>query len=211
MFSRYSQLLLLKELKSTFYNPITVLITSNGVNVGTGSIPAFTHGTKNITTLRTTLTSTGESVDGPKLNLKKKSLPLKIQLDTKVKVKIGGMKTKKIRIRVNCRGIKATLPAGKTATTADAKCKMDIRIKIWKWTVWSDRIFKGDYFIFFLSILWFCPSSDLIWFNFFGGLCINQVEKAYYIFDLAASSDLICSIFIFWLYMYKLSREGLIN
>lgn len=122
-----------------YYNPITVLITSNGVNIGAGSIPAFTHGTKNTTTLTSVLTSTSQSVDGSSLNLKnKKSLPLKMQLDTKVKVKIGGMKTKKVGIRVTCSGLKASVPAGKSptvASTADAKCKVDLRIKIWKWTV----------------------------------------------------------------------------
>lgn len=74
-----------------------------------------------------------------KSNLKNKnSLPLKIQLDTKVKVKIGGMKTKKVGVRVKCDGIKATVPTGKTATaatTSKVKCKVDLRFKIWRWTI----------------------------------------------------------------------------
>lgn len=68
----------------------------------------------------------------------KNGLPLKIKLDTKVKVKAGGwLKTPKIGIRVSCDGIRATPPAGKTAatvSTSKAKCKVDVRIKIWKWT-----------------------------------------------------------------------------
>lgn len=114
-----------------------MIITSNGVNLGDGEFPAFSHGGKNTTVLRATLTSGGESVDGTVLK-GKKSLPLRIQLDTKVKVKISGMKSKKVGIRVNCSGIKANLPTGKSPTvaaTANAKCKVDLRIKIWKWTV----------------------------------------------------------------------------
>ncbi|CAK9179964.1 unnamed protein product [Ilex paraguariensis] len=122
------------------YDPITVSITSDGVDIGDGSFPGFVHGKKNTTTLRTVITSAGQSLDSTAVNsLKnKKSLPLKIKLDTKVKVKIGSLKTTKVGIRVSCDGIKTALPTGKsatTATTSDAKCKVDLRIKIWKWTV----------------------------------------------------------------------------
>ncbi|WOG99152.1 hypothetical protein DCAR_0518500 [Daucus carota subsp. sativus] len=124
--------------KITFiYNPINILVTSNGVNLGAGEFPAFTHGGKNTTVLKTKLISAGESVDGAALK-NKKLLPLHIELDTKVKVKIGSMKSKKVGIRVKCSGIKASLPTGKSPTvaaTANAKCDVDLRIKIWKWTV----------------------------------------------------------------------------
>lgn len=116
---------------------------SNDVSVGTGLIPAFVHGTKNSTILKTQIASSGQDLDSSSVStlrsdLKNKNgLPLKIQLDTKVRVKIGGMKTKKVGIRVSCDGIKATAPTGKSpavASTTDAKCKVDVRIKIWKWT-----------------------------------------------------------------------------
>ena len=131
-----------KKLKF-FYDPIGVSITASGVPLGDGSIPAFVHFTKNTTTLRTIISSTGESVDSTQISIlksdlkNKKSLPLKIQLDTKVRVKIGGFKTKKVRVRVRCDGVNAAVPTGKTpstASTANAKCKVDLRIKIWKWT-----------------------------------------------------------------------------
>lgn len=125
-----------------FYDPVSVSFNSKDVDVGDGLIPAFTMGKKNTTMLRTTVSTTGQTVDDNsalKSDLKsKKSLPLKIQLDTKVKAKIGSFKTKKVPIRVTCEGIKAAAPTGKTATTAttsDAKCKVDLRIKIWKWTI----------------------------------------------------------------------------
>ncbi|KAM7515392.1 hypothetical protein LguiA_004975 [Lonicera macranthoides] len=68
----------------------------------------------------------------------KKSMPLNISLDTKVKVKMETLKTKKVRVRATCGGIKTNVPTrnlATTATTSDAKCKVDLRIKIWKWTV----------------------------------------------------------------------------
>ncbi|XP_076953378.1 NDR1/HIN1-like protein 6 [Bidens hawaiensis] len=124
------------------YDPVTVSFDSNGVDVGDGTIPAFTTAKKNTTALRTVVSVTGQSVDDSselKSDLKsKKSVPLKIQLDTKVKAKVGGFKSKKVPIRVTCDGMKAAAPAGKSAATvrtADAECKVDLRIKIWKWTV----------------------------------------------------------------------------
>ncbi|XP_071731936.1 NDR1/HIN1-like protein 13 [Rutidosis leptorrhynchoides] len=129
--------------KITFdYDPVSVSFNSNGVDVGDGKITAFTMPKKNTTMLRTVTSVNGVSVDDNsqlKSDLKsKKSLQLKIQLDTKVKVKIGSIKTKRLPIRVTCDGIRAPLPTGKTATMAtvsDAKCKVDLRIKIWKWTI----------------------------------------------------------------------------
>ncbi|KAK3018681.1 hypothetical protein RJ639_003112 [Escallonia herrerae] len=126
-----------------FYDPVAVSVYSDGVDLGDGSLPSFTHGKKNTTTLRTTVQTTSQSVDSTtatalRSDLKNKSnLPLKIRLDTKVKVKVGGLKTKKVKVRIVCGGIKAAVPTGKAAakaTTADAKCKVDLRIKIWKWT-----------------------------------------------------------------------------
>lgn len=125
-----------------YFDSVSVSIDSKGVDVGDGSIPAFVMPKKNTTRLRTTVSTSGQIVDdnsGLKSDVKnKKSLPLTIQLDTKVKVKIGSLKTKKVPIRVVCKGITATPPTGKsptTASTSNVKCKVDLRIKIWKWTI----------------------------------------------------------------------------
>ncbi|KAK1434210.1 hypothetical protein QVD17_11129 [Tagetes erecta] len=125
-----------------YYDPVSVTFNSNGIDVGDGTIAAFTMNKKNTTALKAVVSTIGKSVDDNselKSDLKnKKSLELKIELDTKVKAKIGSFKTKKLPIRVKCDGIKAVAPTGKTATTATtsgAKCKVDLRIKIWKWTV----------------------------------------------------------------------------
>ncbi|XP_022777220.1 NDR1/HIN1-like protein 13 [Durio zibethinus] len=124
------------------YDPITIsLITNDGIDIGDGSLGSFVHGTKNTTLLKAAITSNQELDDtsAGKLKTALKSnngLPLKINLDTKVKAKMGALKTPKLRTRVVCEGIKATVPTGKSATpasTSDAKCKVDLRLKIWKW------------------------------------------------------------------------------
>ncbi|KAE8696396.1 Kinase superfamily protein isoform 1 [Hibiscus syriacus] len=125
------------------YDPIAVSPTMNdGIEIGDGSFRSFVHGTKNTTHLKAAITSSGsqELDDGSAGKLKaglksKKGLPLKMKLDTKVKAKMGALKTPKVGIRVVCEGIKATAPEGKSATiasTSNAKCKVDLRIKIWK-------------------------------------------------------------------------------
>ncbi|XP_073054023.1 NDR1/HIN1-like protein 13 [Primulina eburnea] len=131
--------------KITFlYDPIAVEILSGDISIGSGSFPAFIHGTQNTTTLRALVSSSaapipdGIDVSTLKSSLKNKNLALKIQLDSKVKVKIGKLKTKKLKIRVVCDGIKVAPPTGNStaaATTSKVKCKVDPRVKIIKWTV----------------------------------------------------------------------------
>ncbi|XWS18865.1 hypothetical protein CRYUN_Cryun32bG0081700 [Craigia yunnanensis] len=126
------------------YDPITIsLFTNDDIDIGDGSFGSFVHGTKNTTLLKAAITSSNQELDDTsagKLKTALKSengLPLKIKLDTKVKAKMGALKTPKLGIRVICEGIKVTVPKGKSATTAstsNAKCKVDLRIKIWKWT-----------------------------------------------------------------------------
>lgn len=126
-----------------FYDPINISFSSDDVDIGSGSLPALTHGTKNVTTLKTVVSNSGQNLDDSAVSAlrsklkNKKTLPLEIQLDTKVKVKVGSLKTKKVGIRVKCNGIKITVPTGKSptkATTSDVKCNVDLRVKIWKWT-----------------------------------------------------------------------------
>ncbi|KAF5776867.1 putative Late embryogenesis abundant protein, LEA_2 subgroup [Helianthus annuus] len=129
--------------KITFgFDSVSVAIDSNGVDVGHGLIPAFVMPKKNVTRLRTVVAANGRSVEdssGLKSDLKsKKSVPVVIRLDTKVKVKVGSLKTKKVPIRVVCKGVRVTPPVGKAVTTAssdDVECEVDVRIKIWKWTI----------------------------------------------------------------------------
>ncbi|XP_050220513.1 NDR1/HIN1-like protein 13 [Mercurialis annua] len=129
-----------------FYDPFTISsFSSDGdVFLGNGTLPAHNLSKKNQTSFRNVIVSGSNDLDADSVNalrsdLKKKNgaVTLKIQLDTKVKVKMGGLKTKKVGIRVTCDGIKGTLPKGKSPTvavTSGSKCKVDLRIKIWKWT-----------------------------------------------------------------------------
>ncbi|KAK7271969.1 hypothetical protein RJT34_28280 [Clitoria ternatea] len=126
------------------YDPTSVSIFSGDIDVGDGTVPAFLHGKKNTTLLRASITGKGMALasdDASRLksSMKRKSgLALKVKLDTKVKAKMGSLKTPKVGIRVVCDGIRVTLPAGKkpaTASTSNAKCEVDVKFKIWKWNV----------------------------------------------------------------------------
>ncbi|GAV90574.1 LEA_2 domain-containing protein [Cephalotus follicularis] len=127
------------------YNPFSVsLYTVDGIAIGEGSFPSFVQDTKNTTLLRTAITSNNQQDDDAstselKTDLNSKSgIAVKIQMDTKVKVQMGALKTPNVGLRVTCERIRLTVPTGKTATTAstsNAKCKIDVRIKIWKWTL----------------------------------------------------------------------------
>uniref|UniRef100_A0A5B6YUD3 Late embryogenesis abundant protein LEA-2 subgroup domain-containing protein n=1 Tax=Davidia involucrata TaxID=16924 RepID=A0A5B6YUD3_DAVIN len=126
-----------------FYDPITITSMSNQVTIANGSFPFFTSNPNNSTLIRSSLSTSSQVLDADSVtslrsDLKKKTgLPLKVVLDTKVIVKMDGLKSKKVGIRVTCDGIHGQTPKGKSpsiASTSDATCKVDLRIKIWKWT-----------------------------------------------------------------------------
>ncbi|GER45025.1 late embryogenesis abundant protein [Striga asiatica] len=125
------------------YEQISVRVLSGEVDIADGAFPAFTHGKKNVTTLRTVISSSntpiGADTDTSRLrsSVRSRNLPIKIELDTKVIAKIGNIKTKKLEIRVSCDGFRVSIPNGRTASVAtisDVKCKVDPRIKIIRWT-----------------------------------------------------------------------------
>ncbi|KAK4765623.1 hypothetical protein SAY86_026713 [Trapa natans] len=129
------------------YSPVSirVIATDSEINVGEGTIPPFAQGKRNTTVLRSTIKGNSQPLDSNSLlKLKsatkaKSSVKLKVKIDTKVKVKAGSLKTPRIGIRVTCDGITATIPASggpaTVASTANGNCKVDTRIKIWKWTI----------------------------------------------------------------------------
>ncbi|KAI9118046.1 hypothetical protein K1719_010378 [Acacia pycnantha] len=125
-----------------FYGPFSVTAFSDNVPIGNGSLPAFTSNQNNQTSLRAVL-SDAQDLDTDALtslrsNLKKKKgFPVMIQMDTKVKLKMEWLKSKKVGIRVECDGIRGMVPSGKTpsvASVTDSECKVDLRIKIWKFS-----------------------------------------------------------------------------
>ncbi|GMI97934.1 EMBRYO DEFECTIVE 3135 [Hibiscus trionum] len=127
------------------YDPFVVsCVTSNGdVLIGNGTLPAFVSDSKDESTFRGVAVASLMDLDAETVNdlrpeLKKSNgVLLKVEMDTKVTAKMFGLKSKKVWIRVTCDGIKGTIPKGKSpavANVAGTKCKVDLRIKIWKWT-----------------------------------------------------------------------------
>ncbi|MED6159534.1 hypothetical protein PIB30_043105 [Stylosanthes scabra] len=125
-----------------FYDPFTVTALSDSVFIGNGSLTAFESDKNNQTSLRAVV-SGSQDLDTESLSTmrsalkKKKGFPVVIQMDTKVKMRMEWLKSKKVGIRVTCDGIRGTLPAGKTpavASVMDSECKVDLRIKIWKFS-----------------------------------------------------------------------------
>lgn len=126
------------------YTPSSITVLTNGVDIGEGTFPAFVHRTRNTTVLRSTIASKSQTLEGDEVDKLKSALktkngvPLTVRLDTKVRLKVGSVKTPRIGIRVTCYGIRVTVPAkGKpaVASTGKAKCKVETRIKIWRWTL----------------------------------------------------------------------------
>ncbi|RRT31865.1 hypothetical protein B296_00055054 [Ensete ventricosum] len=123
------------------YDDVAISASSGGVTIGEGTIPGFLQGTDNTTVLKTTVSSSGRSLDPTEASdlRKRKRYPLEIELDTKAGVKIGGFKSKRLGIRASCDGIEAMVAKGNATaaatTTGSAKCKVKLRIKIWNWTI----------------------------------------------------------------------------
>ncbi|KAE8689095.1 hypothetical protein F3Y22_tig00110944pilonHSYRG00144 [Hibiscus syriacus] len=128
------------------YDPSVVsCVTSNGdVLIGNGTLPAFVSDSRDESTFRGVAVAASMDLDAETVNdlrpeLKQGSgVLLKVEIDTKVTAKVGGLKSKKVGIRITCDGVKGAVPKGKSpavANVAGAKCKVDLRIKIWKWTL----------------------------------------------------------------------------
>lgn len=134
------------------YDPIAVDVAAAGVDAGSATVPGFTHVEGNTTVVKGTVVSDptrsldSDSVAALRADLGKKSgFPVSVEINTHVKVQMGKLKTQKVGIRVTCNGIRGFLPpkpaknatakaAAAPATTTGAKCKVDLRIKIWKFT-----------------------------------------------------------------------------
>ncbi|XP_028807029.1 NDR1/HIN1-like protein 13 [Neltuma alba] len=125
-----------------FYEPFTVTAFYNSVPIGNGSIPAFTSDKNNQSSLRAVLSDSRDldtdSLTSLRSGLKMASgFPVVIQMDTKVEMKMEWLKSKRVGIRVTCDGINGKVPARKTpsvASVTDSECKVDLRIKIWKFS-----------------------------------------------------------------------------
>ncbi|CAM8955604.1 unnamed protein product [Rhodiola kirilowii] len=127
---------------SFLYSDFHISVLSNsGVLIANGSAPGFLSAPKDAESMKLELKNSAdldvESAKGLNSDLKKKSLAMKVKAETRARVKIGKMKTMKVIIRVTCEGISGTAPTGKTTTvasTAGAKCSVDFRFRIWRFT-----------------------------------------------------------------------------
>ncbi|PIN13225.1 hypothetical protein CDL12_14141 [Handroanthus impetiginosus] len=128
-----------------FYDPISITVQSSSVNLANGSFLNFTSSPNSIFVIHTAMGMNSQVLDSDSVaslnsDLKRKNgLPMNIVMDTMVGVKMEKLKMKKVGIRVKCDGIHGTVPKGKSvipavANTSKAKCKVDLRIKILKWT-----------------------------------------------------------------------------
>ncbi|CAJ2663631.1 unnamed protein product [Trifolium pratense] len=110
--------------KITFsYQPISISLLAGGLDIGDGVIPSFDHGTKNTTMLKASV---------ERKSIKRKSLELKMKMETKVEAKMWVFKTPRVGISVLCDGIDVS---GEKVTAAGEKCEVDVRFKVWKWTL----------------------------------------------------------------------------
>ncbi|XP_006340415.1 uncharacterized protein [Solanum tuberosum] len=126
------------------YDPIAFKAEStNQIELANGDFPRFTSAPNNVTIIHSTLSMVSQvldvdSISSLKSDMKRKSgMPMRILLDTKVVVKMDKLKTNKVGIRVTCDGINGPIPKGKNPSVASittAKCKVDLRIKILRWT-----------------------------------------------------------------------------
>ncbi|GAB2216343.1 hypothetical protein Droror1_Dr00024115 [Drosera rotundifolia] len=137
------------KLITFFYDPVTVSVSTEGaVDLGNSTVPGFVSVPGNVTVLAASVDSDPakgqdpESVSQLKADLGKNGFPVDVGLGTQVRVRIGRMRSKSVGIRVSCVGIRGFVPspAKKNGTaaageTAQGKCKVDLRLKIWKFTL----------------------------------------------------------------------------
>lgn len=133
--------------KITFlYDPMSIsVLSSNSVNLSAGSFSNFTNSPDSVSIIHAAMVQNSQVLDADSVNSlqsdlrRRRGLPMEIVMDTMLGVKLENLKMKKIGIRVKCEGIHGSVPRGKNvkpavANTSTAKCKVDLRIKILKWT-----------------------------------------------------------------------------
>ncbi|KAG5021306.1 hypothetical protein AAZX31_07G008700 [Glycine max] len=127
------------------YDPTSVSLLYGDTAVASTTIPSFLHRQRNTTVLQAYVTSTEEVVDSDaamelKRSMKRKSqlVALKVELETKVEAQMGVFQTPRVGIKVLCDGVAVSLPDDEKPATASAEntaCQVDVRFKVWKWTV----------------------------------------------------------------------------
>ncbi|KAK8935972.1 hypothetical protein KSP39_PZI013671 [Platanthera zijinensis] len=117
------------------YDQISISISSNGAAIGEGSLPGFVHGAKSAAVMSSTASTSAD--------LRKSGIPLEIDMETKVGIKLGKVSTKRVGFKIYCDGIEIASPrdnnkkkpAPAPAAALDSTCKVKLRMQIWKWTI----------------------------------------------------------------------------
>ncbi|XP_074576061.1 NDR1/HIN1-like protein 13 [Curcuma longa] len=128
---------------SYLYDPISISVVSGGADIGDGSFPAFSQDAGSVTRLSAAASSSsaGQVLDSATASELRRSsvggVPVGVEMETKAGVKIGGLKTKRIGMKVRCEGLSVAFPKGKkpAAASSGGDCAVKVRIKIWKWSI----------------------------------------------------------------------------
>lgn len=124
-----------------YYNPITINLYSSQVLIANGTFSNFTSSPGDVTIIHSTLALTSEVLDADSVTSlrsdlrRKNGLPMSIEMETKMKVKVEKLTSKKVGIKIVCDGVHGLAPKGNSTAVAsinNAKCKVDLQIKIWK-------------------------------------------------------------------------------
>ncbi|KAL0680886.1 hypothetical protein Bca4012_047733 [Brassica carinata] len=123
------------------YDPFAVTVKSakSGQTVANGTVPAFFSDNKNKTSFRGVIAASApareldpEEARRLKSDLARARVGFEIVMRTKVKLRMGKVKSEGVEIRVTCQGFEGTVPKGKTPTVATSKrtkCKSDLSVK----------------------------------------------------------------------------------
>jgi hypothetical protein len=126
---------------SFYYDVFSVKVSSGNVDLADGSVPGFFHGTKNTTVLKSNLKSQNLALGASDAkNLKsaqsKGKIKLDVDLQTRVRVKMGKWKSHNVKVDVKCKGVSAVISGTKKASptaNSDAKCEIKLKFKVFKW------------------------------------------------------------------------------
>ncbi|KAL2337959.1 hypothetical protein Fmac_012405 [Flemingia macrophylla] len=122
--------------KITFsYDATSVSILTGRTALAAATIPAFIHPRRNTTVIEASIATDDVATQ---LKRSESEVALKVELQTKVAADTGLFRTPRVGIRVLCDGAGVSLPDGDkpaTALTENTECKVDVRFKVWKWTL----------------------------------------------------------------------------
>jgi len=124
-----------------YYDAFSVKVSSDNLDLADGSVPGFFHGTRNITVVKADLKSQNLALgasDAKKLKSaqSKGKITLDVDLQTRVRVKMGKWKSHKVRVNVKCNGVSAMISGNKKASASansGFKCKIKLKFKVFKW------------------------------------------------------------------------------